>query len=381
MNTHVELRAALEMLAERAVAIASVCKNEESTKLYLVLPVLEALGYDPADPYEVQPEYAADFRADRADRVDFAIMRDGKPIIAIECKKVGVDLASNRGQLRSYFSALQSVRLAILTNGVQFEFFVDCDEPNVMDDEPFLTLDMTCIATGRLLPEQIEALGHITSAAFEPSTVTELASLRLVQKRLRAVLIDEVREPSEDFCRLILQRVGLRNLRRSSILGRYQSLVRVAYEEAIVRPVVEQLKMRSQPAGFVVVETPASSDDRIATTDRELAVYRYVCRRLAYLASEEDQFSAIEQVQYRDYIGKFVVFYQNVRKGRLFDFIEGGNGYDKFVFPAPIGEIITNCVSDIDEPLRNTFLARVRELGSGQPSSLRQPSAGIAVSR
>ena len=70
--------------------------------------------------------------------------------------------------------------------------------------------------------------------------------MRLVQKRLRAALIEEVREPSEEFCRLMLQRVGIRHLRRTSIRERYQSFIRAAYEEAIVRPVIEHL--RAQPA-------------------------------------------------------------------------------------------------------------------------------------
>ncbi len=377
MNAHAELRAALSILAERAVAIAPVCKNEESTKLYLVLPVLDALGYDATDPYEVQPEYAADFRADRSDRVDFAIMRDGQPIIAIECKRAGADLASNRGQLRAYFGALPTVRLAILTNGLQFEFFVDCDEPNVMDDEPFLSIDMTCVAGDRLLVEQLDALSSITNARFDPSAIADLASIKLVQRRLSAVLVEEVRQPSEEFCRLVLQKVGLRNLRRNSILERYQSLVQIAYHEAIVRPVIEHLKAARVPSDSPS-EVSGPGDARIVTTDRELAVYRYVCRRLAFLVSDEHHFAAIEQVQHRDYIGKFVVFYQNVRKGRLFDFIEGGNGYDKFVFPAPIGEIVTNNISEIDGPLRSVFLARIRELGAPLQANVQLLRAGTA---
>jgi hypothetical protein len=82
------------------------------------------------------------------------------------------------------------------------------------------------------------------------------------------------------------------------------------------------------------------------------------------LASDEWQFSAIERVHHRDYVGKFAVYYENVRKGRLFDFIEGDNGYDKFIFPEPFGEIMTNAMADIDEPLRATFTRRVRELNS-----------------
>lgn len=364
MNGHEQLRANLSLVADRSVVIAKVCKNEESTKLYLVLPVLGALGYNFNDPHEVQPEYAADFRADQANRVDFAIMRDGVPVIAVECKKVGNELAADRGQLRSYFSALPSVKLGILTNGMRFEFFVDCDEPNVMDEEPFLTLDMDSIATGGLTTELLSALAGLTSAAFDPSAISEVAEMRLVQKRLRAALIEEVREPSEEFCRLMLQRVGIKHLRKASIRERYQSFIRAAYEEAIVRPVVEHLRLR--PQGQIGTDD-ISTAERTITTDRELAVYRYVCRRLAFLVSDEHQFSAIEQVQYRDYLGKFAVFYQNIRKGRLFDFIEGGNGYDKFIFPAPFGEIVTNSISEIDGPLQKVFVARIRELDAEPP--------------
>ena len=255
---------------------------------------------------------------------------------------------------------------------MRFEFFVDCDDTNIMDEEPFLTLDMESIAAGGLSAEILDALVPLTNQSFEPSAIADLAETQLIQKRLRAALVEEVREPSDEFCRLMLQRVGLKNLRRSSIRDRYQSVIRTAYEEAIVRPVVERLQM-AVSARPQMIDTSSEMAQRSLTTDRELAVFRYVCRRLAYLVSDEHQFSAIEQVQYRDYIGKFAIFYQNVRKGRLFDFIEGGNGYDKFVFPEPLGEVVTNNIVDIDEPLRKTFALRIRELGMLEQSRAPQP--------
>ena len=36
------------------------------------------------------------------------------------------------------------------------------------------------------------------------------------------------------------------------------------------------------------------------------------------------------------------LYYDNERKGRLFDYIEGSEGFDKFIFPSPYGEIVTN---------------------------------------
>lgn len=369
MSGQEELYSRLIDIAKRLPSIQSVCTNEESTKLFLVLPVLNALGYDVKDPTVVQPEYAADFRNGVPERVDYAILRDGAPVIAVECKKVGADLTSNRGQLRAYFTALQSVRLGILTNGICFEFFVDVENANIMDDEPFVTLDMEA-ARQRAIPiDVLEALSSITRAGFQPAAMTEIAEMRLVSKRLRTVLMREVREPSLEFSRTILKLAGLENLRKSRIETVYSSMVRNAFEEAFVIPVLELL--RAAPGSPEDLSpTTDTAAQRIVTTERELAVYRYVCRRLAFLAGDEYQFSAIEHVHFRDYLGKFAVYYRNVKKGRLFDFIEGGNGYYKFIFPGPAGEIMTSTMTEIDEPLRAIFTQRIRELGGAPPASV-----------
>jgi hypothetical protein len=358
-----ELKNSLAAIAVRSAAIKSVCSNEESTKQFLVLPVLGALGYDYTDPRVVQPEYSAGFRPEVSERVDYAIMWNGEPVIAIECKKIGADLTVNRGQLRAYFTALRSVRLGVLTDGLRYELFADCEDANIMDAEPFATLDLEAAVHGSIPDDVLEAFYKITRANFQPGAVAETAEMMLAAKRLRTIFVQEIKEPSEDFCRYMLQRVGIKRVRRSSIQARYSELVRTAFEEALVLPVLETL--RSAPSHEPVEPAPEQGRTRrILTTDRELAVYRYVCRRLAYLASDEWQFSAIERVYHRDYVGKFAVYYENVRKGRLFDFIEGDNGYDKFIFPEPFGEIMTNAMADIDEPLRATFTRRVRELNS-----------------
>lgn len=362
MATSGDLRATLIDIAKRSVAIKSSCSNEESTKHFLILPVIGALGYDYTDPFVVQPEFTADFRSDMRDRVDYVVLRDGNPIIAIECKKAGSDLTTNRGQLRAYFTALPSVRLGILTNGTQFEFFVDCETPNIMDAEPFLTLDLESASRAPIPLDVIEGLSLLTHSNFHPEIIGEAAEQRLIARRLRSVLMEELREPSDEFCKVILQRAGLRYVRRTSIQTRYSSLIRTAFEEALIMPVLEVLRSSTRRSQTTEVQEDEAKQ-RIITTDRELAVYRYVCRRLAFLSTDEHQFTAVERVYHHDYIGKFVVYYEKRVKGRLFDFIEGREGYDKFIFPEPFGEIITNSMRDIDEPLQATFTRRLRELG------------------
>jgi hypothetical protein len=129
-----------------------------------------------------------------------------------------------------------------------------------------------------------------------------------------------------------------------------------ALTESLVLPAAERLLTESSADS-----SDEQIDSRILTTDRELAIFGYVRRRLAFLVDDELHFSAIDQVQYKDYIGKLVVLFDRERKGWLFDYIEGAEGYDKFMVPAPYGDIVTNNILDIDIPLKAVFTSRVRE--------------------
>jgi len=363
MNAQNELRAGLCAIAKRSVGLMSACGNEESTKLYLVLPILGLFGYDYSNPYEVYPQYSVD--PNQPNKVDLAVLRDGQPVIAIECKKVSSDLADARDELRTYYNAIPTTKLGILTNGIVFEFFVDSAEPNRMDEDPFLTLDLESVWRNGVSDEVLDALVHVTKPSFDPETIAEMAHVRMVKKRLRTLLIEETNAPSEEFCRFFLLRAGLKQVRKNAIDRYYGPLIKVAFEEALVLPAVQ--KLRSDPDGKNTSLNLHQIGQRIMTSEHELSIVSYVRRRLAYLVRDEALFSAINRIDYTDTVGKLTVFYANERKGRLFDYIEGAEGFDKFIFPAPYGEIVTKSVLDIDEPLQATFAARVREVGHLQP--------------
>jgi len=359
MTTANELRAGLLALAKRSVSIMTACSNEESTKLYLVLPFLGLLGYDYANPYEVYPDHAA-----AADcRIDFAILREGIPVIAVEVLQAGTDLTEGHERLARYFAAVPEVKLALLTNGTLIEFYVDTEQPHVMDQSPFLTVDLETVARAGVADEILETLLAAVKGHFDPETIAEAAHIQLVRRRLRTVFVDEAKGPSEDFCRFALNRIGLTNVRKSAVNRYYAPLVKTAFEESLILPVAERLK--AQPAG----EARSGSvtlhqlGQRVATTEHQLQFFNYIRRRLAYLAETDAQFEAIENVRFTDYIGRLTVYYDRERKGRLFDFIEGGDGYDKYIFPDPIGEIVSNNVVEIDNALKTVFLARLKELG------------------
>lgn len=359
MTTSNELRAGLLAVAKRSVSIMTACSNDESTKLYLVLPFLGLLGFDYTNPYEVYPNHAVSPDC----KADFAILRDGMPVIAVDARKAGSDLFDQRSKLARYFNAIDGVKLAILTNGTLFEFYVDSTSPSTMDDEPFLTLDLETVARAGVAEEILEALIAATKDHFDPETIAEAAHVQLVKKRLRSVFVEEAKGPSEEFCRFALARIGLGSVRKDAIARYYAPLIRGAFEESLVVPVVERLKTQAAGDSRSNPMSMHQIGQRIATTEHQLDMFNYVRRRLAYLAEDETMFDSIANVRFTDYVGRICVYYDRERKGRLFDYIEGADGYDKYIFPDPIGEIVANNVLEIDTALKTVFAARVRELG------------------
>src|ERR1700709_809714 len=90
----------LRMLAHAKLVASRAPKveSEASTNASLVQPFLTTLGYDVSNPDEVSPEHHADFSEKYQNKVDYAILHQGKPVIAIESKRVGAAMKDDRGQ-------------------------------------------------------------------------------------------------------------------------------------------------------------------------------------------------------------------------------------------------------------------------------------------
>lgn len=370
-----ELRAGLMALAKRSLALIPSCTDEEAVRRNIVLPFLALLGYGTSDAREVYPDHVAT-TGGRAVKAGVAILRDGVPVIGIEVRKVGTETTGDKSRLADYFNALASVKLGIVSNGIVTSFYVDSIAAGTIDEEPFLTIDLETISSSGFIDEEpLGALLAVTRSRFNPASLAETAHVGLVKRRLRKVFLDEARAPSEEFCRFALERIGISGAHREAVERYYAPLVHAAFEEGLVLPVVRQLKADRDQQSRNFAANLAQIAQRLVTSERETAIFAYVRRRLAFLISGETEFSAIEAVGCEDYIGKLSVYYESVGKGRLFDYIEGADGYDKFIFPEPYGEIVTNNIYEIDDALRTTFVMRVREIGA---AGLTQRLARIA---
>ena len=82
----------VKQFSKRVEGLKDSIQTEEATKTSIIMPFFALLGYDVFNPDEFVPEFTADVGIKKGEKVDYAILNDGDPVILIECKWIGEDL-------------------------------------------------------------------------------------------------------------------------------------------------------------------------------------------------------------------------------------------------------------------------------------------------
>jgi hypothetical protein len=247
----------------------------------MVMPFIQALGYNVFDPLEVTPELVADVGMKKGEKVDYAILSGGKPIILFECKKCGADLNVNHAsQLFRYFHVTEA-RFGVLTNGLTYHFFTDLEQPNKMDERPFLEFNILDFKD-----QDVEELKKFAKTSFDVdkilTTANDLKYTRVIQNQLA----EWMTSPSEEFVR-ILSADHLNGKRFTpAIKGQFTAITKRAFQQLIGDRINERLRVAMSPeqiatpvsAAAVVESADASSEDAtlVATTAEEIEGFHIV---------------------------------------------------------------------------------------------------------
>lgn len=369
--------------ARVAVSRAGKVQNEESAKQFLIIPFLQLLGYDPLDPDEVIPEADASFSDKFKNRVDYAVYKNGDPVIAIEAKKVGALSAANRGELKGYYNAVPTVKLGILTDGLIYQLYSDTEQENLMDNEPFAIVNLSEIAQEQIGEDAFDALLKLRKEVFSPDDIGADAKRRIYISAYVDALEQTFKDPHENMVRTLMDLANIEGRRTNKLLAEQKPVIAEAINQFFDKKLLERVGFAERedlirvPALDISTPTPkeTSDDDEaelkttddasgIVTTDVEMEVFDYVGHRLPFLIErDEDLFSKLRHIAYRDFKGIFAVSYKQDRKGRLFNLRDTPEARYRFEFPASGATVITDDLPDIDEELLAVFLKRVEDLG------------------
>ncbi len=307
----------IKKISERVVLnLENVRGKEEATKTALVLPLLQVLGYDVFDPMEVHPEFTADVPEVKGEKVDYAIMRENKPILLIECKSVGenLDKPQHKAQLHRYFHVTHS-RFGVLTNGISYRFFTDIERENVMDSKPFFEFNM-------LDPQElaIAELYKFSKSIFNPDYLRDNASDLKYTSEIKRIIAEQFAEPSPEFIKFFLAYgdpeplyVGVRT---QAVVNKFSDIVKRSLNQFLnewVKDKFQSVIEDSNPSNFVnsseniKVETDPIEAKTIGieTTQEELEAFYIVKSVLSEVAD-------LNKITYKDTASYFNILFDNM---------------------------------------------------------------------
>lgn len=260
----------IKQISERVVKVKEQIQTEEATKNAIIMPFLQSLGYDVFNPFEVLPEYVTDIGIKKGEKIDYAIFKDGKPCILIECKHWAQDLNLHDGQLLRYFH-VSKARFGLLTNGIVYRFYSDLVEPNKMDEKPFLEFNIT-----EIKDNQIEELKKFHKSYFNIESIVNTASELKYTIELKNLISKEMNTPSPEFVRYFTKQV-YSSIVTQKVLDQFTELTKKSFQQLVTDLITERLKSALKKEDEQEKEvTPVSEpleENKIITTEEELEAY------------------------------------------------------------------------------------------------------------
>lgn len=263
----------LKQFAKRAERLKETITTEEATKTSIIMPFFQLLGYDVFDPTEFLPEFTADVGIKKGEKVDYAIIKDGQPVILIEAKWCGDTLEKHDSQLFRYFGTT-SAKFAILTNGIKYQFFTDLEETNKMDSRPFLEFDITNIKK-----PYVNELKKFHKNAFDVETIFDTAEELKYSNEIMKFMAQQLSEPSDKFVRYILGEV-YSGMRTQNVIDKFRDIVKESLNQYINELMSDKITAALRASSVPNKENEKALDEsevsateeapRIVTTEEEL---------------------------------------------------------------------------------------------------------------
>lgn len=302
----------LLQLADKIEKQKDNISTEEATKTSFIMPMIAALGYDVFNPFEVVPEMDCDLTK-RGDKIDYAIMKDNTPILLIECKHCKQNLDLHSTQLAKYYAA-SNARFGVLTNGIEYRFYADLEKQNIMDEKPFLVINMLDLSD-----VDIEQLKNFHKSYYNEQDILSTAQELQITIQIKDLLNRNFQQPDEEFTRYFVR--NLNDGKYSArLVEQYQPILKKSIS-AVINDIIsdrlnvamknEEMGAHKQPneneetqkeANETMPDGVVYMDDEkgIVTTQEEIDGYNIIRSILR-------KYIDVKRLQYKDFKSYFAI--------------------------------------------------------------------------
>ena len=344
----------VRQIGDRVGKLKENIQTEEATKNAFIMPFIQALGYDVFNPLEVVPEYVTDIGTKKGEKIDYAIFRDGSPVILVECKHWAQNLDLHDGQLLRYFH-VSKAKFGILTNGVKYKFYSDLVEANKMDEKPFFEFEIA-----EINDVQVEELKKFHRDYFKIEEILNTASELKYIKEIKNILNSEFKVPSDTFVKFFVNQV-YPGRATEKVMAQFQEYVRKSCSQTVNDWITDRLKSalnkesEENTAISVSMEsTPVVEEKKIETTVEEMEAYFIV---KSILRTQVDA----TRVVYRDAQSYFSIILDDNNRKPICRFYFNGNKKMMGVFDSSKAETKIEIKTLDDIFLQSTALNQIVE--------------------
>lgn len=296
-------------LAEKIERQKDDIATEEATKTSFIMPMIAALGYDVFNPFEVVPEMDCDLTK-RGDRIDYAIIKDNQPILLMECKHCKQNLDAHSTQLAKYYAA-SNARFGVLTNGIEYRFYTDLEKQNIMDEKPFLIINMLDLSD-----DDINKLKKFHKSYYNESEILSNAQELQITIQIKDLLVRNLKQPGDEFTRYFVRCIN--DWKSSSkLIEQYKPILKKSIQDVLNDMISDRLssamKNEEQNACETDKQCTASDSDNntlpdgvvsitdgIITTQEEIDAYNII---RSILRKDID----VKRIKYKDYKSYFTI--------------------------------------------------------------------------
>ena len=282
-----------------------LCSNEAQTRKFLIEPFFLMLNYVSND---LIPEYNADFGDRISQKIDYAILLNKKDTILVEAKKHSSKLTDKEaGQLNGYFSNTKNSKIAILTNGIEYKFYSDVVEPNIIDSKPFFTFNISSYTESDL-----EELIKFDKRFIKVIDIVKNAQEIVFVESFENAFFKELVAPSKDLMKIIHKNMTFSTKFNEETIGKMINLVNSSFLKCMYDKKV-QLESLSNSQGVI-------------TTDLEIQAYHTIRTILI-----QNKKIPKERVGYRDFKGFFNISIDDSSKKVICKLVTNGGKMKIFI--------------------------------------------------
>lgn len=275
--------------------------GEEATKMALIVPFLNTLGYDIYDPTEVMPEYVADFATKKAgqfEKVDYALAINGNIVMIVEAKARGQKAEAHDGQISRYFNGLVTTKVAIVTNGISYRFFTDLRDKNVMDKEPFFSFNIFEYDS-----KDIENLKLFHRDNFDTAAIGRQAEEMVYVKGMTQLIGNLLRSPSEEFIRFLVGELGklapsykIEGRIGNKVLNKFEPIVKKSIQSSLLELMTRSLSQEMSQAVEVSNNSSLAELEEEIETEEEQQEQELEELKVVTTAEELEAFEKIKAI-------------------------------------------------------------------------------------